>query len=80
MGTDRMDEMLEAIQSEFNLDTEDPSTPEVDKFFKLLKALKESLHEHMNVTLLAFVIRLMAIKFNFFFFNNNIGLFFVATK
>ena len=33
-----MDEMLEAIQPEFNLDTEDPPTTEVEAFFQLLKA------------------------------------------
>jgi hypothetical protein len=79
-GADRMDEMLEAIRPKFDLNIEDPPTPEVEEFFRLLKASKEQLHEHTKVTLLAFVIRLMAIKFNFFFFNNNIGLFFVATK
>jgi hypothetical protein len=65
-----MDEMVEAIWLEFDLDTEDPPTLEVTEFFRLLKALKEPLHEHMKVTLLAFVTRLMAIKFKFFFSNN----------
>jgi hypothetical protein len=65
-----MDEMLEAIRLEFDLDTEDPSTLKVKEFFRLLKALEELLHEYMKVTLLAFVTRLMAIKFNFFFSNN----------
>jgi hypothetical protein len=31
-----MDEMLEAIQSEFDLETEDPPTLEIDEFFRLL--------------------------------------------
>jgi hypothetical protein len=35
-----MDEMPEAIQPEFNLDTKDPPTPEVEEFFRLLKALE----------------------------------------
>jgi hypothetical protein len=65
-----MDEILEAIRSEFDLDTEDPPTPEVEEFFRLLKASDESLHEHMKVTLLAFVTQLMAIKSKFFFSNN----------
>jgi hypothetical protein len=39
-GADRMDEMPEAIQPEFNLDTKDPPTPEVEEFFRLLKALE----------------------------------------
>jgi hypothetical protein len=32
--------------AEFDLDTEDPPTSEVEEFFRLLKALEESLHEH----------------------------------
>jgi hypothetical protein len=68
---DRMDEMLEAIRPEFDLDTEDPPMSEVEEFFRLLKASEEPLHEHMKVTMLAFVTRLMAIKSKFFFFNNN---------
>jgi hypothetical protein len=63
---DRMDEMLEAVQAEV---TEDPHTAEVEVFFKLLKASEEPLHEHTKVTL-AFITRLMAIKYNYFFFNN----------
>jgi hypothetical protein len=66
-GSDRMDEMLEAIQVEV---TKDPPTTEVEAFFKLLKALEELLHEHTKVTLLAFITRLMAIKSKYFFFNN----------
>jgi hypothetical protein len=65
-----MDEMIEAIRPEFDLDTEDPPTPEVKEFFRLLKASEEPLHEHMKVIVLAFVIRLMAIKSKFFFSNN----------
>jgi hypothetical protein len=69
-GADRMDEILEAIRPEFDLDTKDPPTPEVEEFFKLLKALKEPLHEHTKLTMLAFMTRLMAIKSKFFFSNN----------
>jgi hypothetical protein len=61
---DRMDEMLEAIQAEF---TEDPPTVEVEAFFKLLEASEETLHEHTEVTLLAFITRLVAIKSKYFF-------------
>jgi hypothetical protein len=64
---DRMDEMLEAIQAEV---TEDPPKAEVEVFFKLLKASEDSLHEHTEVTLLAFIIRLIAIKSKYFFSNN----------
>jgi hypothetical protein len=51
-------------------DYEDPSTPKVQKFFKLLKATEESLHEHTKVTAFMFVTRLMAIKSKFPFSNN----------
>jgi hypothetical protein len=62
-----MNEMLEAIQLEI---TEDPPTAEVEAFFKLLKASKEPLHEHTEVTLLVFITRLVAIKSKYFFSNN----------
>jgi hypothetical protein len=64
---DRMDEMLEAIQGEV---TEDPPTTEVEPFLKLLKASEEQLHEHTEVTLLAFITQLMVIKSKNFFSNN----------
>jgi hypothetical protein len=60
---DRMYEMLEAIQVEV---TKDPPTSVVEAFFKLL----EPLHEHTEVTLLAFITRLVAIKSKYFFSNN----------
>jgi hypothetical protein len=63
----KMDEMLEAIQVEV---TEDPPTTEVEAFFKLLRASEEPLHEHTEVTLFAFITRLMAIKSKYFFSNN----------
>jgi hypothetical protein len=56
--------MLEDIQAEV---TEDPPIAQVEIFFKLLKALEESLHEHTEVTILAFITRLLAIKFKYFF-------------
>jgi hypothetical protein len=61
-GADRMDEMLEAIRPEFDLDTEDPPTPEVEEFFRLLKASEEPLQEHTKVTELAFVTQLMLLS------------------
>jgi tRNA G26 N,N-dimethylase Trm1 len=64
---DRMDEMLKTIQVEV---TEDPPIVEVEVFFKLLKASKEPLHEHTEVTLLAFITQLMAFKSKYFFSNN----------
>jgi hypothetical protein len=51
-GVDRMDKMLEAIQPEFNIYTKNSPTPEVEEFFRLLKALEEPLHEHTKVTVL----------------------------
>jgi hypothetical protein len=63
----RMDDMFDTIQGEV---TEDPPTAEVESFFNLLRALEESLHEHTEVTLLAFITRLMAIKSKYFFSNN----------
>jgi hypothetical protein len=64
---DRMDEMLEDLQPEF---PEDPPTAAVETFFKLLKASEEPLHEHIEVTLLAFMTRLMTVKSKYFFSNN----------
>jgi hypothetical protein len=59
--------MLEAIQAE---DTEDPATMEVEPFFKVLEASEEPLHEHTELTRLAFITRLMAIKSKYFFSHN----------
>jgi hypothetical protein len=54
-GADRMNEMLEVIRPESNLNIEDTPAPDVEESFRLLKALKELLHEHTKVNLLAFV-------------------------
>jgi hypothetical protein len=54
-GVHRIDEMLEAIQLEFDQDIEYPPTLEVKEFFRHLKASEEPLHEHTKVTLLTFV-------------------------
>jgi hypothetical protein len=77
---DRMEEMLDDVRHELltvdsenpdqPTDYEDPATPEVQKFFELLKATEEPLHEHTKVTVLVFVTRLMAIKAKFAFSNN----------
>ncbi|KAL5647825.1 hypothetical protein ACJX0J_042180, partial [Zea mays] len=77
---DRMEEMLDDVRHELlTVDSEnpgqpteyeDPATPEVQKFFELLKAAEEPLHEHTKVTVLVFVTRLMAIKSKFAFSNN----------
>jgi hypothetical protein len=49
---DRMDEILDAIRLEFGKNPEDPSTPEVQKFFDILGDSEESLHEHTIVSVL----------------------------
>jgi hypothetical protein len=46
------------------------TTVEVEPFFNLLKATEETLREHIEVTLHAFVTRLIAIKSNYFLSNN----------
>jgi hypothetical protein len=43
---------------------------EGEAFLKLLKTSKEPLHEHTEVTLHAFITRLVAIKSKYFFSNN----------
>jgi hypothetical protein len=50
--------------------SEDPPTPEVQKFFELLKAAEELLNEHTKLIVLVSVTRLMDIKSNFAFSNN----------
>jgi hypothetical protein len=52
---DRMDEILNAICPEFEAYFEDPPTPEVQKFFGVLKASEEAVHEHMITAVLFFV-------------------------
>jgi hypothetical protein len=64
---DRMDHMLEDLQPELAPDHHDSPTPEVQKFFDLLKASEEPLHGHTYVTVLEFVTRLMSIKSKFAF-------------
>jgi hypothetical protein len=62
--------MLEAIRPEFDLDTEDPPTPQVKETSRLLKASVEPLHGHTKVTVFAFVTQLSAIRSKFFFSKN----------
>jgi hypothetical protein len=64
-GDDRMDEMLDAIWSELETNSKDPPTPEVQKFFDMLRASEESLHEHTTISILAFMTRLTPIKSKF---------------
>jgi hypothetical protein len=65
-----MHEMLDSLRPELNLISEDPTTPVVSRFFKLLKDSEEPLHEHTDMSILAFVTRLMTIKSKYFFSNN----------
>jgi hypothetical protein len=44
VGDDAMHEMLDSLRPELNLSSEDPATPEVSRFFKLLKDSEELLH------------------------------------
>jgi hypothetical protein len=67
---DRIDEMFDAIRPEFETNHENPPTPEVQKFFNILRASEELLHEHMTVSVIDFMTRLMAIKSKFIFSNN----------
>jgi hypothetical protein len=77
---DSMEEMLDDVRHELlpidskNLpqppDYEDPPMPKVLKFFELLKASEELLHEHTKVIVLVSVTRLMTIKSKFAFSNN----------
>jgi hypothetical protein len=77
---DRMEEMLDDVLHELlpvdpenpgqPSDYEDPPTLEVQKFFEILKAAKEPLHEHTKVTVLVFMTGLKAIKSKFAFSNN----------
>jgi hypothetical protein len=77
---DNIEEMLDNVLHELLPDNsknppqppnyEDPPTSKVLKFFELLKAFEEPLHEHMKVTILVFVTRLMAIMSMFTFSNN----------
>jgi hypothetical protein len=68
-GDDRMDEMLDAIWPELETNSEDPPTPEVQKFFDVLRAPEEPLHEHTIVSILASMTRLTTIKSKFTFSN-----------
>jgi hypothetical protein len=68
-GDDRMDEILDAIRSELETNPEDPPTPEVQKFFDMLRGSEEPLHEHTIVNFLAFMTRLTTIKSKFAFSN-----------
>jgi hypothetical protein len=54
MSDNRMGEMLDEVQ----------------KFFDILRASEKSLHEHLTISVLAFVTHLMSIKSKFTFLNN----------
>jgi hypothetical protein len=66
---DRIDEMFDAIWPELKINSEDPPTSEVQKFFDILRASEEPLQEHTTIRVLAFMTRLTAIKSKFTFSN-----------
>jgi hypothetical protein len=66
---DRMDDMLDVVLPALETNHDDPSTPEVQKFFDMLRASEEPLHEHTTVSVLAFVARITSIKSKFAFSN-----------
>jgi hypothetical protein len=59
---DRMDEMLDVIRSELETNSENSPALEVQKFFEMLRASKEPLHEHTTVSILTFMTRLTIIS------------------
>jgi hypothetical protein len=61
--------MLDAICPEIETNSNDPPTSEVQKFFDMLRASEELLHEHTTVSVLTFVTRLTIIKSKFAFSN-----------
>jgi hypothetical protein len=61
--------MLDAIWLELETNREDPPTPEVQKFFDMLRTSEESLHKHTTVSVLAFVTHITSIKSKFTFSN-----------
>jgi hypothetical protein len=66
---DRMDEMPDAIQLKLETSHEDPPTLKVQKFFDMLRASEEPLHEHTTVSVPAFMTRITSIKSKFTFSN-----------
>jgi hypothetical protein len=64
-GDDRMDEMLDAIHPKLETNRVESSTPEVQKFFDMLKVSQEPLHEHRTVSVLALVTYITSIKSKF---------------
>jgi hypothetical protein len=68
-GDDRMDEMLDAIWPELETNHDDPFTPEVQKFFDMLRPSEEPLYEHRTVSVLIFITHITFIKSKFAFSN-----------
>jgi hypothetical protein len=68
-GDDRMGEMLDTIRPDLETNHEDPPTLEVQKFFNMLRASEEPLHEHTTVSVLAFMTHITSNKLKFAFSN-----------
>jgi hypothetical protein len=66
---DMMDDMLDAKRPELETTRDDPTTPEVQKFFDMHRASEELLHEHTTISILAFVTRITSIKSKIAFSN-----------
>jgi hypothetical protein len=55
MDNNRMNKMLDAIWPNNELESKDPPTSDVQKFFDLFKASKEPLREYTRIIIRAFV-------------------------
>jgi hypothetical protein len=61
--------MFDAIRPKLETNYKNHSTPEVQKFFDMLRVSEEPLHEHTTVSVLTFVTRITSIKSKFTFSN-----------
>jgi hypothetical protein len=66
-ASDVMHEMLDSLRHRVKPKAQGSSHIRGFEIFKLLKDSEESLHEHTDVSILAFVTRLMVIKSKYFF-------------
>ena len=68
---DRMNDLIADIGMEYELNSEEQPLPEeVEKFYRLLAASDEKVHEGTDVIVLQAVMRLMAMKSKYNFANN----------
>jgi hypothetical protein len=69
VAEDEDDRSGDALRPELETNNEDPPIPEVQKFFDMLRASEELLHEHTTVSVLAFITHITSIKSKFAFSN-----------